>query len=355
MSARVLLAIVLFLHAAADELRWKPLLRFRADNLWPTPEPEQQDMLTSPPPTRDQDLLRCASQPLPEVINLQPRETSFFSRTGKWYGKQAYELVSWSQNRFRIDYLNVDYEVALKPWFTAQVLRIPEQELRDMSIFLPPPPKNLTGKVTTIVYKDCGLTPMYVSRQLGAYSQHFEVFNHLSQLVATGHPSKMVKGQLYFNDPSGLTFALAGSPTIAEAVGTSLERTYARSNDAYDFDPWQVWYTSGWTSVSYLKEPEHRWVIAAIVQEHSLLNTMKLDPSKATPYIAFLILCTVVCLGIVGMCLCTFVSIFKTVYPPRKQAPENPFMTMDVGGHPYGSFAARGERERERHSKRAVL
>jgi hypothetical protein len=249
----------------------------------------------------------------------------------------------------------VDYTVGLKPWFTAHVLRNPIKELEYMNIFLPPPKSNAYyhGKLTTIVYKDCEQTPMYVSRELGDYTKAYEIFNQLGELVATGSPSKMVPGQFYFKDRLGLAFAMAGSPTVAVAVGLEGPETHGgNDNPVYDFDHWQVWYMGGYNSNTYLKEPMHRWVIAAIVQEHALLKTLQLNPTYASPYAGFLILSAVLILGMVVVFFYAFVCIFQMVYPPRKQDP-NPFMTMDIGGHPYGSFALTHQRRKHLKSRLA--
>lgn len=354
MSARqwALAAAVLFSQAAAGDPRWRPLEPLQADEWYATPLPslQQAPQPTAQPPTRDQDQLLCANPSMPEVINLQPQQTSWFSRSGKWYGKERYEIASWTQNRFRIDYLNVDYVVGLKPWFTAHVLRNPDKELEYMNIFLPPPKSDaFYGAMTTIVYKDCEQTPMYVSRELGHYTRTYEIFNQLGELVATGSPSKMTPGQFFFKDLQGLAFALAGSPSIAAAVGGNVAYGGKWSppkkdkNPVYDFDHWQVWYMGGYNSNTYLKEPMHRWVIAAVVQEHALMKTLQLNPSSASQYTAFVILSAVLVLGLMGVCLCAFVRIFRMVYPPKKRDP-NPFMTMDIGGHPYGSFALAHQR-----------
>ena len=162
-----------------------------------------------------QDFQRCAWAALPAVVNLAPVSSSWFHRNGKWADKMGAELVNWDQNRVRIDYLNLDYYVDEKPWFHARVLKNPDLELEHMRIWLPPPYKKPRA-LTTVAYMDCEGTPMYVSREFK--DNDYEIFNHLGQLVATGHPSQMAPGHLYFKDTRGLAFAIAASPTIAEVA-----------------------------------------------------------------------------------------------------------------------------------------
>lgn len=294
---------------------------------------------TRQPPTRGQDFQRCAWYALPPVINLAPVSSDWFSRSGKWADKMGAELVNWEQNRFRIDYTNLDYYVDLKPWFQAKVLRNPDLELDHMRIWLPPPNKKMKRAVpTTVVFMDCEGTPMYVSREFE--NNQYEIFNHVGQLVATGAPSEMVKGQLYFKDEVGLAFALAGSPTLAEVATGHVE--WLPQDHLYDFDHWQVWFMDGFNSVTYLKEPDNRWVIAAVVQEHAILNTL-LHPATggtATPsqYIAFMGLIVVTCFGAVGLCLGAAAYIFTMVYPTKKVVKANPFLVEEIGGQPYGTI-----------------
>jgi len=197
---------------------------------------------------------------------------------------------------------------------------------------------------TTVVYVDCESTPMYVSREFerGTY----EIFNHIGQLVATGAPAELVPGQLYFKDDLGVPFAIAGSPTISQ-VATG-QTQWLPQYHLYDFDHWQVWFMDGFNSLTYLKEPEHRWVIAAVVQEHAILNTL-IHPATggtSTPlqYIAFVGMTIVTFLGIVLMSCCACNQIFFMVYPPKKMQKGNPFMVEDIGGHPYGSFGLTHQR-----------
>lgn len=307
---------------------------------------------TKQPPTRGQDFQRCAWAALPSVINLAPVSSSWFSRTGKWSGKQGAELVRWEQNRFRIDYTNLDFYVDQKPWFHAKVLRNEELELDQMRIWLPPVNKKQSHETTTtVVYMDCEGTPMYVSREIGNQlgdvrnqASTYEIFNHLGQLVATGAPSDVMQpGQLYFKDDAGVAFALAGNPTAAQVATGKVEWLPQRSS--YDFDHWQVWFMEGFNSVTYLKEPDHRWVIAAVIQEHAILNTLVPDRltqthSNPTQYLVFLGLIVGLCVGAASLCLMSCGSIFYMVYPPKKVFKGNPFMTDDIGGNPYGSMRA---------------
>lgn len=294
-------------------------------------------MPTKQPPTRAQDLGKCAWAALPEVINLAPVSTSWFSRSGKWADKQGAIHVSWEENRFRIDYTNVDYYVDLKPWFHAKLLKNPDVELSHMRIWLPEPKKHRA--MVTMVYMDCEGTPMYVSREFK--SGDYEIFNHIGQLVATGGPAEMVPGQLYFKDPKGRAFAIAGSPTIAQ-VATGYTEVLPQ-DDLYDFDHWQVWYMEGFGSTSYLKDAEHRWVVAAVVQEHAIFNTLTHNPSGSqgisTPsqYIVFMGVIVLTCLGIASLCFYSCLNIFQMVYPPRKVIKGNPFMVEDIGGPGYGT------------------
>lgn len=245
------------------------------------------------------------------------------------------ELVNWDQNRVRIDYTNLDYYVDLKPWFHAKVLKNEDLELEHMNIWLPPPSHKYRA-LTTIAYMDCEGTPMYVSREFK--NNNYEIFNHLGQLVATGHPSELVKGQLYFQDENGLPFAIAGSPTIAQ-VATDIPE-WLPQNHLYDFDHWQVWYMAGFNSVTYLKEPDSRWVIAAVVQEHAILNTLiEKGGSVSTPvqYVLCLTLIVLGCLGIASLCLLSCQRIFFMVYPPKRMERSNPWMVEEIGGQVYGS------------------
>jgi len=305
---------------------------------------EDKSRPTRQPPTRGQDMQKCAWYALPEVINLAPVSSNWFTRNGKWSGKMGAELVNWEQTRFRIDYTNIDYYVDLKPWFHAKVLRNAELELRKMNIWLPPPREKPILPVTTVVYVDCESTPMYVSREFERGD--YEIFNHLGQLVATGAPSELVKGQLYFRDDAGTPFAIAGSPTISE-VATGFKELLPQYH-LYDFEHWQVWFMEGFNSISYLKEPEHRWVIAAVVQEHAILNTLMHSSTgeTSTPlqYVAFVGATIATCLGMVILSCCACGQIFLMVYPPKKAVKGNPFMVEDIGGHPYGSFALMHER-----------
>ena len=77
---------------------------------------------------------------------------------------------------------------------------------------------------------------MYVSREFKRGD--YEIFNHLGQLVATGSPSELVAGQLYFKDDAGIAFAIAGSPTISE-VATGFKEWLPQYHQ-YDFEHWQV-------------------------------------------------------------------------------------------------------------------
>jgi len=323
------------------------------------PEPVDDEDTSRPtrqPPTRGQDMQKCAWYALPEVVNLAPVSSNWFTRNGKWSGKMGAELVNWEQSRVRIDYTNIDYYVDLKPWFHAKVLRNEELELRKMNIWLPPPRRvrNSYGKPigekndekrtepsTTVVYADCESTPMYVSREFERGD--YEIFNHLGQLVATGAPSELHPGQLYFRDDVGMPFAFAGSPTISEVANPIQGKEWLPQDHLYDFDHWQVWFMDGFNSVSYLKEPDNRWVIAAVVQEHAILNTLMYSPNgdAQTPlqYVAFVGLTIASCLGMVILSCCACGQIFVMVYPPKKSAKGNPFMVEDIGGHPYGSFA----------------
>jgi len=292
---------------------------------------------TQQPPTRGQDGQRCAWFALPPVINLAPVASGWFSRDGKWADKQGAELVSWQQNRFRIDYTNLDYYVDLKPWFHAKVLRNADLELDHMRIWLPEP-KNKPRATTTIAYMDCEGVPMYVSREFKRGD--FEIFNHIGQLVATGSPSELVQGQLYFKDDAGLAFAIAGSPTIAE-VATGYKEWLPQYHQ-YDFDHWQLWYMDGFNSVTYLKEPDNRWVIAAVVQEHAILNTLTESAtgeiSTPTQYMTFCALILVVCLSVIALALYSCGYIFYMVYPKKMAVKGNTFITEDIGGLPYGSL-----------------
>lgn len=306
-------------------------------------EDEDNSRPTKPPPTRGQDFQRCAWFALPEVINLAPVSSSWFSRTGKWVGKMDAELVNWEQNRFRIDYMNLDYYVDQKPWFHAKVLRNEELELRKMNIFLPEPRKKAIRPMTTVVYMDCESTPMYVSREFERGD--YEIFNHLGQLVATGAPAELVPGQLYFKDDLGIPFAIAGSPTIAE-VATGFKEWLPQYHQ-YDFDHWQLWYMDGFNSLTYLREPDQRWIIAAVVQEHALLNTL-IHPATGgttTPlqYTGFVGLTIAAFLGVMLLGCCSCAKIFVMVYPPKKTVG-NRFLVEDIGGHPYGSFALTHQR-----------
>jgi len=309
-----------------------------------TPENEDSSRPTRQPPTRGQDMQKCAWYALPEVINLAPVSSDWFSRTGKWSGKMGAELVNWQQNRFRIDYTNIDYYVDLKPWFHAKVLRNPALELRKMRLWLPAPKNKKILPMATVVYLDCENTPMYVSREFDRGD--YEIFNHLGQLVATGAPAELVPGQLYFRDDVGIPFAIAGSPTIAE-VATGYQE-WSQQDHLYDFNHWQVWYMAGFNSVTYLKEAEYRWVIAAVVQEHAILNTLMHsatgEASTPNQYVAFIGMTIGVFLGIIALSLCACSRIFFMVYPPKKTLYRNPFMVEDVGGHPYGSFALTHQR-----------
>lgn len=300
---------------------------------------EDDSRPTKQPPTRAQDFQKCAWAALPALINLAPVSSDWFSRNGKWSGKQGAELVNWEQNRFRIDYTNLDYYVDLKPWFHAKVLRNAALELRHLRIWLPEP-RNKEHRdhqpITTIVYMDCEGTPMYVSREFE--KNEYEIFNHLGQLVATGHEAEMVPGQLYFKDDVGVEFAIAGSPTISQvATGTT---EWLPQYHQYDFDHWQVWFMDGFNSLTYLKEPDHRWVIAAVVQEHAILQTL-IHPSTggtSTPsqYLVFTALIVATCLGALSLCCLSFGRIFQMVYPPKNAVKGNPFLVEDIGG--YSSF-----------------
>jgi hypothetical protein len=352
-----LAAAAIFAHAAARELRWTPLsehmdrLEAPLKRLQEKPWLKQSipdylaDKPTPQPPTRDQDNGRCAMAALPDVINLAPKETNFFWRHGLWVNKQGVQLGSWYETRFRLDYTNVDYFVDQKPWFTAQVLKNPIKELESMLIELPPPRKTFYEDPKdwhTVVYKDCENTPMYVSRELGLNTGDFEIFNQLGQLVATGSGTDLVPGQIYFRDLKGQPFAIAGSPSIHQAVAPNPEVEEVQwkpDHQAWDFDHWQVWYLSGWEDCTYLKEPDNRWVIAAVVQEHAILSILQEDSVSSIPFVAFLISCVVACFAGVGICCFACSRIFFLVYPSKKQSTENPFMTIDIGGHPYGSFA----------------
>jgi|Transcript_96763 hypothetical protein len=352
-----LAVVVVFSHALARELRWSPLdaplrnLQIPLEKLQEKPwlrktvANYQAVEVTPQPPTRDQDTGRCAWAALPNVINLAPKDTSFFTRSGRWVNKQDAELGSWVQNRFRMDYTNLDYFVDQKPWFTAQVLKNPAKELENMLIELPAPNSIRFGLEDprnwhTVVYKDCENTPMYVSREIGLNTGNFEIFNQLGQLVATGGRSGLVSNQFYFRDPDGAAFAIAGSPSIAEGLGSLAEEIdWKPDHMSFDFDHWQVWFVPSFGSSTYLKEPDNRWVIAAVIQEHAILTILEKDPSAALPYFIFLISSVVaVCAGL-GICCFACSQIFFLVYPSKKPSTENPFMTMDIGGHPYGSFA----------------
>jgi len=271
---------------------------------------------------------------------LAPVASGWFSRDGKWADKNGAELVGWEQNRFRIDYTNLDYYVDLKPWFHAKVLRNADLELDHMRIWLPDPQGKKPRATTTVVYMDCEGTPMYISREFKRGD--YEIFNHLGQLVATGSPSELVPGQLYFKDDAGQAFAIAGSPTISE-VATGFKEWLPQYHQ-YDFEHWQVWYMDGFNSLTYLKEPDHRWVIAAVVQEHAILNTLVEgstgEASTPTQYMVFVGLILVVVLGVLSLMLASCGYIFFMVYPPKRVVKGNPFVVEDIGGQPYGSFAA---------------
>jgi len=289
---------------------------------------------------RSQDFGHCASAALPEVVNLAPISSSWFWRTGKWADKNGAEHVNWEQNRFRIDYTSINYLVDLKPWFQAKVLRNVDLELAHMRIDLPAPHKKPRA-MTTVVFMDCVGTPMYVSREFKG--NEFEIFNHIGELVATGSPSEMVPSQMYFKDDKGISFAIAGSPTIATGVKEVLHQRHL-----YDFDHWQIWFMDGFNSQTYLKEPDSRWVIAAVVQEHAILQTLMPTANTADPllyftampvqYQLFLLLILATCLGGIGLCLLAFRGMFFMVYPPKKVFKGNPFLVEDIGGQPYGTL-----------------
>lgn len=301
----------------------------------PSPRPTRQ------PPTRAQDAYRCSQMPLPETINLTPKETTFFSRSGYWKDKNGAEMVRWVQRRFRFNYENVDYDVDIKPFFSARVLYNADKQLEHLRIWLPPPRKKFHGAIRTIVYEDCEHQPMYVSRELGR-NHDFEIFNHLGEFVASGGVSDLVPDQLYFKDELDLAFAIAATPSISyAALNKDLERP---AGDPWDFNMWQIWYFGGFNSESYLKEADNRWVVAAVVQEHAILNAMTsewgpVDVVKVSiPYLCFVTLNVVIAIAFVVLLTCCCGKIFLMVYPPKKVV-ENKFLTMDIGGHPYGSFA----------------
>lgn len=288
--------------------------------------------------------------PLPETINLVPKETTFFSRSGAWKDKDGAEMVKWEQRRFRFNYLNVGYWVDLKPFFSSRVLYDAEKQLERMRIWLPPLRKKVHGAVTTIVYEDCEHQPMYISRTLGR-NHDFEIFNHLGEFVASGGVSDMVPGQLYFKDELDLPFAIAGSPSVSyAALNMDLHRP---SGDPWDFNMWQVWYMQGFNSVSYLKEPDNRWVVAAVVQEHSILNAIRSEFGPAdvfttpAPYLSFVTLNVLIVVAVLVFSVFVCSKIFMMVYPPKKAVRENPFLVMDIGGHPYGSFALAHQKPEE--------
>jgi len=274
------------------------------------------------------------------VINLKPVYTGWFSRTGKWMNKQGAELANWEQNRVRLDYQNLDYFVDVKPWYHAKVLKNPDLELRHMRIWLPPPRKKTHRSMTTVAFMDCDGTPMYISREFK--NQEYEIFNHLGQLVALAHQSEMMPGHLYFTDNKNVPFAIAASPTVGQVTTGQVE--VIPQEHLYDFDHWQVWFMEGAESNTYLKEPDKRWVIAAIVQEHAILENFADNFADAifvhvpTQYIlclAIIVMCT---LGIALLCLYACRGIFFAVYPPPKKQQGNPFMIEEIGGSQYGSI-----------------
>lgn len=324
------MAIVLLIRVASASPEWSVKL------------PVQGPSPTKQPPTRGQDSQDCGFTLLPDEMALITKTSGDFAVTGAWTTMDGATLVDWKQILFGWDHESTYFYVGWKLLFKAVVIPQNVEETLGMTF-----PDVVGDTVNTIAIRDCNDVLLYVFREWGAYSAHWEIFNHFGQFVAGSDRGRIYPSMMVFFDDKGNTIAYTQSPMITSDTSGATNDHPSENGDGHDIKEYQIRFVDGDGSTSSLTLSQTRWVITAVVQLRAIRDSTRMgDGQLRTPigHNVFIVCLLAVCCIALALGVSIFVGAYRLVYPSKKTPIENPFLmhqhivSSSKGCESYGAF-----------------
>lgn len=267
-----------------------------------------------------------------------PHPPGSFSLSGVWESKDSATFVTWYQDISRWDNQPVIFSMGAKVLFKA----MPLEHTPDRNLKLAPPASgdasDFDGPVALL---DCNNVLMYALRVHKRQSHHYEVYNSMGEFLAIGDTVEHLANHVHFQDEVGQPIAFAQSPAIlGEMVAddpwfsaSSGAPARRQEGEPGALQPWEIWFLPEHESNSSLALAQHRWVLAAAIQDRALKDALRTRqyPSGFTRALILIIPFIFLIAALLGLVNMSSSILFRLVYPQYDRDSGNPFMKCSSG------------------------